>query len=88
MLKGGEESIPSVAPGLLPLVVRTCLDVLRDVGVDTGPPEVLPPKLDCLLLSEVSCHFAVVFGFKNGGYHELGNVDAPTVVENVVGFHC
>ena len=77
-----------MAPGFIPLAVRTCLDIFRDVGVHPGPPEVPPHKLYCLLLSEVSCHIAVVFGFEDGGYHGLGNVEAPSVVENVVGFHC
>ena len=83
-LKGGEESIPSVAWGFIPLAVRTCLDVFRDVGIHPRPPEVPPHKLDCLLLSEVSCHFAIVFGFENGGYHWLGYVEATSVVEYVV----
>ena len=77
-----------MAPGLIPLAVRTSLDVFRDVGVHPRPPDVPPHKLDCLLLSEVSCHFAVMFGFKDCGYHVLGNVEASSVVENVVGFHC
>ena len=29
-----------------------------------------------------------MFGFEDGRYHELGNVEASLVVENVVGFHC
>ena len=72
-----------MAPGLVPLAVRTCLDVFRDVGVHPGPPEVPPNKLDCFLLSEVSGHFAVVFGFEDGGDHRLGNVEASSVVEYV-----
>ena len=76
-----------MAPGFVPLAVRICLDLLRDVSVHPGPPDVSPHKLNCLLLSEVSCHFAVVFVFEDGGYHELGNIEAPSVVENVVGFH-
>ena len=77
-----------MAPGHIPLAVRKCLDIFRDVGVHPGPPEVPPHKLDCLPLSEVSCHFAVVFGFEDGGYHKLGKVEASLVVEDVVGFHC
>ena len=73
-----------MAPGFVPLAVWACLDVFRDVGVYPGPPEVSPHKLDCFLLSEVSGHFAVVFGFENGGDHLLGNVEAPSVVEYVV----
>ena len=76
-----------MASGLIPLAVRTCLDVFRDVGVHPRPPEVPPHKLDCLLLSEMSCHFAVMFGFENGGNHELWNVEAFSVVEYVVGFY-
>ena len=75
-------------PGFIPLAVRTCLGVLHDIGVHPGPPEVPPHKLDCLFLFKVSGHFAVVFGFKDGEFQELGNVDASSVVENVVGFHC
>ena len=74
-------------PGLVPLAVRTCLDAFHNVGVHLGPPKVPPHKIDCLLLSEVSCHFAVVFRFEDGGYHELGNIEASSIVENVVGFH-
>ena len=70
------------------LAVRTCLDVFRDVSVHAGPLEVLPHKLDCPLLSEVSCHFAAMFSFEDGRYHELGNVKASSIEENVVGFHC
>ena len=77
-----------MAPGFILLAVGACLDVFRDVGIHPGPPEVSPHKLHCLLLSEVSRHFAVVFGFVNGWYHELGNIEASLVVENVVGFHC
>ena len=77
-----------MAPEFIPLAVRTCLDEFRDVGVHPGPPEVPPYKLNCHLLSEVSCHFAVVFGFENGWYQGLGNVEASSVVENVMGFHC
>ena len=77
-----------MAPGFIPLAVRSCLDVFRDVGVPPGPPEVPPHKLDYLLLSEVSCHFAVIFGLEDGGCHELGNVEASSIVENVIGFHC
>ena len=73
--------------GFIPLTVRTCRDVFRDVGVHHRPPEVLPHKFDCLPLSEVSCHVAVVFGFEDGGNHKLGNVEASLVVEYVVGFH-
>ena len=77
-----------MAPGLVPLVVWTCLDVFRYVGVHPGSPEVPSHKLDRLLSSEVSGHFAVVFGFENYRDHLLGNVEASTVVEYVVGFHC
>ena len=80
--------MPSMAPGFIPLVFRTCLDVLRDIGVDLGPPDVLPPKLDCLLLSKVYCRLAGVFGFEDCEDHRLGNVEAFSVVENVVEFHC
>ena len=77
-----------MAPGFIPLAVRTCLEVFRDVSVHPGPPEVRPHKLDCLVLSEVSGHCAVNFGFENGWYHKLRKVEASTVEENVVGFHC
>ena len=73
-----------MAPGLVSLAVRTCLDVFRYVGVHPGPPEVPSPKLDRFLLSEVSGHFAVVFGFENCWDHLLGNVEASSVVEYVV----
>ena len=73
-----------MAPGFVPLAVRVCLDVLRNMGVHPGPPEVPPQKLYCLLLSEVSSHSAVLFGFENGGDHELGNVEATSVVEYVI----
>ena len=82
--KGGEETVPSVALGLIPLAVRTGLDIGRDVGIHPGPPEVPPHKLDCFLLSEVSGHFAIVFRFENCWDHLLGNVEAFTVVEYVV----
>ena len=77
-----------MAPGLNPLAVRTSLDVFCNVDVHPGPPDVAPDKLDWLLASEVSCHIAVVFGFENGRYHEFWNVEASSVVENVVTFHC
>ena len=86
-LKGGVESIPSVVLGFILLAVRACLDVFRDIGVHPGPPEVPPHMLNRLLMSEVSCNLAVVFGFEDGGDHGLGNVEASSVVENVVGFH-
>ena len=82
--RGGEESIPSVVPGLVTQAIRTYLDVFRNVGVHPGPPEVPPHKLDCHLLSEVSGHLAVVFGFGNGGYHRLGYVEASSLVVYVV----
>ena len=77
-----------MVPGLIPLAIRTCLDVCRDIGVHPGPPEVPPHKLDRLLFSEVSGHFTVVFGFENRRDHLLGNVEASSVVEYVVRFHC
>ena len=77
-----------MAPGFIPLAVGACLDVFRDVGIHHGPPEVPPHKLDCLLLSEVSGHFAVMFRFENGGDDELENIEVSSIVENVVGFHC
>ena len=73
-----------MVPGFIPLVVRTGLNKSRDVGVHPGPPEVLPHELDCFLLSEVSGHFAVVFGFENYQNHVLGNVEATSVVEYIV----
>ena len=73
-----------MAPGLVLLAVRTCLDVCRDVCVHLGPPEVPPHKLDRLFLSEVSGHFAIVFGLENRQDHLLGNVEASSVVEYVV----
>ena len=47
-----------------------------------------PHKLDHFLLSEVSGHFVVMFGFENCRDHLLGNVEAPSVVEYVVRLHC
>ena len=73
-----------MAPERIPLVVRTGLDVFCGVSIYSGPPEVPPQKLDCLLLSVVSCYFTVVFGFENGGDYWLGNVEASLVVEYVV----
>ena len=73
-----------MAPELIPLAIRTCLDVCRDVGIHPRPPEVPPHKLDRFLLSEVSGHFTVVFGFEDCRDHLLGNVEAPSVVEYVV----
>ena len=73
-LKDGEESIPSVEPGLILLAVRTCLDIFRNVGVHPGPPEVSSYQLDQLLMSEVSYHFTVVFVFENCKDHWLGDV--------------
>ena len=73
-----------MAPGLIPLAVRTGLDVGRYVGVHPGLPKVPPHKLDRFLLSEVSGYFVVMFGFENCGDHLLGNVEASSVVEYVV----
>ena len=73
-----------MAPGLVPLAVWTGLDVGCYVGVHPGTPEVPPYKRDRLLLSEVSGHFGVVFGFENGVDHGLGNVETASVVEYVV----
>ena len=55
-----------MAPALVPLAVRACLYVFFDVGVHPGPPEVPSNQLDGLILSEVPCHFTVIFGFE---YH-------------------
>ena len=73
-----------MATGFVTLAVRTGLDVCRDIGVHPGPPEVPPQKLDRFLLSEVSGHFAVMFGFENCRDHLLGNVEASSVEEYVV----
>ena len=72
-----------MVPGFVPLAVGTCLDVFRDVSVHPGPPEVLPHKHNCFLLSEVLGHFAVLFGFENGGNNLLGNVEASAIVEYI-----
>ena len=68
-----EESGPSLAPGLVPLAVRTGLYIGYDVGVHPGPPDIPPHKLDRFFLSEVSGHFAVVFRLENRHDHLLGN---------------
>ena len=73
-----------MAPGLVPLAVRTDLVVGRYDGVHPGPPEVPPYKLDRFLLSEVSGYFVIVFGLENCRVHFLGNVEASSVVEYVV----
>ena len=74
--------------GIYPAGSQDMPDVFRDVGIHPTPPEVPPHKLDCHLLSEVSCHFAIVFGFENGGYHELGNIEVSSIVEYDVRLHC
>ena len=73
-----------MAPGLVPLAVRTCLDVYRDVSIHPGPTEVPPHKLDRFLLSKVSGYFAIVFGLENHRDHLLGNVVASSVVGYVI----
>ena len=84
----GEETVPSVAPGRVPLAVRTVLDVGCYVGVHPGLQEVPSHKLDRFLLSEVSGHFAIVFGFENCGDHLLGNIETSSVVQYVVRLQC
>ena len=76
-----------MAPGLVPLAVRTGLDVGRYVGVHPGPPEVPPHKLDRFLLSEVSGYFVIVFGFENYSDHLLRNIEVSSVVEYIIRFH-
>ena len=76
-----------MAPGFVPLAVWKGLDISRYVGVHSGPPEVPPHKLVRVLLYKVFGHFIIVFRFENCWDHLLGNVEAPSVVEYVVGFH-
>ena len=45
-------------------------------------------KFDCLLLLEVSCHFAVVFGLQDCGDDGLRKIETALIVEYISGFHC
>ena len=73
-----------MVPGRVPLTVRICLDVFHYVGVHPWPQEVPSHKLNYFLLSEVSGHLAVVFGFENRRNHWLGNLETASVVQYVV----
>ena len=64
------------------------MDIFHEVGLHSGPPEVPPYKFDGFLLSKVSGHFAMVFRLETSWDHRLGNLEASSIVECIVRFHC
>ena len=74
--------------GFVPLAVRRCLDVFRDISIHPGLPKVPCQKLEYLLFSEVSYHFTVMFGFEISVDYRHRNIEMASVVENVGCLHC
>ena len=76
-----------MAPGFIPLAVRICLYIFFEVGVHPGPPVVPSNQLNALVLSEVFCHIAVVFGLEYCFDHWFWYVETVLVVEYVAILH-